>query len=169
MLWEGANGTHCLGSDVIMMNFNASSSICRNAASPSEAKISGMLRPSFSTITSSRSIKGQQSSCESLLPTLLLPHPINPVNDIIIYRLYYLRCVPIVWKRHLRTPAQWEGPLEYLGTIVPFFRTMSAVHHRPECPDRSDPQHLCYRSLLPDSLPPKLPAGRHPPACAAAR
>ena len=64
--------------------FNASSSICRNAASPSVAKISGMLLPSRSSITSSRSIKEQQSSSESRLPTLLLPHPINPVNEIII-------------------------------------------------------------------------------------
>ena len=64
--------------------FSVCASIARNAASPSVAKISGMLRPSRSTITSSRSMKWQQSSSESLLPMLLLPHPINPVNDIII-------------------------------------------------------------------------------------
>ena len=86
------------------ITFNASSSIWRNATSPSDSNISGILRPADSTITSSRSIKGQQSSCESFLPTLLLPHPMNPVNDIIINMLNSLRCVPKVWKRHFATP-----------------------------------------------------------------
>ena len=63
---------------------SASFSILLNSASPSVANISGILRPERSSITSSRSMKGQQSSFESSFPTLLLPHPINPVNAMII-------------------------------------------------------------------------------------
>ena len=67
-----------------IVSFNTFNSLCRNPNSPSVANISGILRPATSSTTSSKSIKRQQSSSESLLPTLLLPHPINPINDIII-------------------------------------------------------------------------------------
>ena len=68
-----------------MMSAKVSLSSPLKYDSPSAANISGMLLPALSEIASSRSTKGQQSSSESILPTLLLPHPINPVNDTIIY------------------------------------------------------------------------------------
>ena len=68
-----------------IVSFNAFNSLCRNPNSPSVANISGILRPATSSTISSRSIKRQQSSSESLLPTLLLPHPINPIRLIIIF------------------------------------------------------------------------------------
>ena len=64
----------------------AVSSIARNAVSPSVAKISGMVRPTEVSIKVSRSTTGRESSVESSFPTLLLPHPINPVNDIIMVK-----------------------------------------------------------------------------------
>ena len=63
---------------------SVSASTLLNSASPREAKISATLQPSRSSMAVSRSIKRQQSSSESLFPTLLLPQPMNPVNDIII-------------------------------------------------------------------------------------
>ena len=78
------NGAHCLLCTVFRISLSTSVSRRRKATSPSEEKISGMLLPAASSIASSRSIKGQQSNCESSLPTLLLPHPINPVIDMII-------------------------------------------------------------------------------------
>ena len=68
-----------------IVSFNAFNSLCRNPNSPSVANISGILRPATSSTISSRSIKRQQSNSESLLPTLLLPHPINPIRLIIIF------------------------------------------------------------------------------------
>ena len=76
----------CDGRDCFRTLSKTSSSIWRKAASPSVAKISGTVRPVCCSMTSSRSIKEQQSSSESFLPTLLLPHPINPINDMIIIR-----------------------------------------------------------------------------------
>ena len=79
-----SHGAHFLSCSALRMFVSTSVSRRRKAASPSEANISGILLPTTSSTTSSRSIKRQQSSCESFLPTLLLPHPINPINDIII-------------------------------------------------------------------------------------
>ena len=82
------NGRDCFSvltvPDGVRMELRVSASSFRNSVSPSEANISGMLLPALPHIASSRSMKGQQSSSERYLPTLLLPHPINPVNVIII-------------------------------------------------------------------------------------
>ena len=80
-----SHGAHCLSGSALRMFVSTSVSRRRNPASPSSAKISAIVRPSRSSITLSRSIKRQQSSSESLLPTLLLPHPINPIRLIIIF------------------------------------------------------------------------------------
>ena len=69
---------------VSRISFSVSFSSILNSASPRSAKISATVHPQRASISASRSIKGQQSNSESFLPTLLLPHPINPVNDIII-------------------------------------------------------------------------------------
>ena len=58
----------------------AARSRSRNAASPSRAKISGMVQPASAAITSSASTKLQPSRRASSGPTVLLPEPMKPVS-----------------------------------------------------------------------------------------
>src|SRR5699024_6178176 len=59
---------------------STAASSSRNAGSPSAAKISGMVRPSASTISVSRSAKSTPSWAARARPTLLLPAPIGPIR-----------------------------------------------------------------------------------------
>ena len=133
---------------VSRISFSVSFSSLLNSASPEVSKISATVHPHLASISSSRSTKGQQSSSESILPTLLLPHPINPVNDTII-KLQMSRFALLT--RHDRR-----------------VRTMTIEYRRPmKC--RSDHLHPNCRSLLPDSLL-QTPLEVHRlPACEAVR
>ena len=62
-------------------------------------------------------MKGQQSSCESLLPTLLLPHPINPVRQIIIVTILFIVDL------HIEVIAEISSSLFYRDDVI---KTMAA-------------------------------------------
>ena len=108
---------HCLADSSHRIPLRLSNSRERNAASPSSSKISETLLPALASTASSRSMKGQQSSCESFLPTLLLPHPINPIRLIIIFVIFtnrqlYERGI-FAPPRRGRDPRSGRGPLKY--------------------------------------------------------